>query len=205
MKAVTTILALALAIALPAVSLRAAVVECDAQQRTIAGHALTEAKLISKNVAVSLRDGDAATAIKLTTWVGAVNSAQAATVADRLDKISAAAIGVTFKCDNQTPLKRPTYARVLAANAFEIILGTLFWTSPETGFSSKPGTLVHELSHFYLTGHALDPEKGKYGTKPALELARTQPHLAIQNAENIEYFTESVALGELNKIQVNAR
>lgn len=182
-----------LVLILSAGSLHAAVVECDAQQRAIAVHSLTEAKLISRNTAKSLRDGDASTAAKLTTWVGAVNSAEASAVALRLDNISAASVNVTFKCDNQTPLIRPTYARVLAANAFEIILGSLFWTAPETGFSSRPGTLVHELSHFYLTGHALDPAKNKYGTKPALELAKTKPHLAIQNAENIEYFTESVA------------
>jgi len=191
MKAIAPILILVFT--LSAGLVHAEVVECDAQQLAIADHALTEARLISKSAAKLLKDGDPATATLLTTWVGAVNSAQALGVAERLEKISAAALSVTFKCDNLTPLKRPTYARVLAANAFEITLGSLFWDAPEIGFSSKPGTLVHELSHFYLTGHALDPEQSKYGTGPALDLAKTQPHLAIQNAENIEYFTESVA------------
>lgn len=189
MKTVTFLLALALGSA----SLHAAVVECDAKQLTIASNALIEARLISKNVAKLLRDGEATAAKKLTTWTGAVNSAQAAQMAQRLETISNAALSVTFKCDNQTSLKRPTYARVLAANAFEVILGSFFWTAPETGFSSRPGVLVHEISHFYLTGHALDPDKSKYGTAPALELAKKQPHMAIQNAENIEYYTESTA------------
>lgn len=45
-----------LAAATCAGSLHAAVVDCDAQQRTMAGHALTEARLISRNVAKLLRD-----------------------------------------------------------------------------------------------------------------------------------------------------
>lgn len=71
-------------------------------------------------------------------------------------------------------------------------MGRFFFGAGEAGFSSKAGILLHEISHFTLAGATRNPKI--YGTEEAKMLATTNPNAARMNAENYEYFVESVAL-----------
>ena len=52
-----------------------------------------------------------------------------------------------------------------------------------------PGTIVHETSHL-----AVPTGDIKYGEAGAIDLAATHPDLALQNADNYEYFAERSAM-----------
>ena len=63
-----------------------------------------------------------------------------------------------------------------------------FWTQPETGLESQFGTLIHELSH--AVAQTDDVVEGRPAAK---ELAHDHPADAIRNADNHEYYSETVA------------
>jgi peptidyl-Lys metalloendopeptidase len=62
-----------------------------------------------------------------------------------------------------------------------------FFRMPERGLDSRFGTVVHELSHV-----VADTEDFAYGPRRAEALARENPGLAVRNADNLQYFVESV-------------
>ena len=70
-----------------------------------------------------------------------------------------------------------------------IFLCSQFFKTNFIGFNSKVGTLVHESTHFRQTG---DTEDYAYGMDEAKRMASTSPELAIKNADNYEYFAESL-------------
>lgn len=63
-----------------------------------------------------------------------------------------------------------------------------FHSPPRDAYDSQMGTLVHEFSHA-LAG----TEDHGYGPGDARRLAAQEPTKAIENADNIEYFTEAVS------------
>ena len=62
-----------------------------------------------------------------------------------------------------------------------------FFRMPERGLDSRFGTVVHELSHV-----VADTEDFAYGPRRAEALARENGGLAVRNADNYQYFVESV-------------
>jgi len=65
-----------------------------------------------------------------------------------------------------------------------------FWRAPENmQTDSKPGTLIHEASHFYDVGNTKD---WVYGTSDVLAVAKEAPILARWNADNVEQFAENL-------------
>lgn len=65
----------------------------------------------------------------------------------------------------------------------------LFWKAPSSGYDSQFGTIIHELSHAICS---TDDVKNTYGPSACLQLAKTNPDGACQNADNHEYFSETV-------------
>lgn len=63
-----------------------------------------------------------------------------------------------------------------------------FFRMPDTGLDSRFGTVVHEVSHL-----VADTEDIAYGPRRAEALARENPGLALRNADNYQYFVESLA------------
>jgi peptidyl-Lys metalloendopeptidase len=101
---------------------------------------------------------------------------------------------VTFQCAVRTDIKLgDVYAYVNPQKSFVIVLGRFFFAAANKGYSSRPGIIVHELSHFTLMGATKDPKI--YGTAEALQLAAQKSAEARRNVENIEYFVEALALG----------
>ena len=62
-----------------------------------------------------------------------------------------------------------------------------FFAMPERGLDSRFGTVVHELSHV-----VADTEDLAYGPRRAEALARRNPGQAVRNADNFQYFVESL-------------
>jgi RHS repeat-associated protein len=88
---------------------------------------------------------------------------------------------------------QPVFAFVYPNIADQIHLGPYFFKAPWVGIDSKPGTIVHEVSH--LTHLTIDqqfgnPPRTAYGEQNAIELAATDPAKAVANADNYEYFAE---------------
>ena len=79
------------------------------------------------------------------------------------------------------------YAFVYPTKPYEIFLCNQFWTAPDTGTDSKFGTLIHEMSHFYVVAGTDDHV---YGQTACLSLAETDAVLAVDNADSHEYFAE---------------
>ena len=70
-----------------------------------------------------------------------------------------------------------------------IFVCPLFHAATYTGYNSKPGVLVHESTHFLATSYTTDIASGVLETS---KLGTDDPELAITNADNYEYFAESL-------------
>ncbi|WP_456842838.1 M35 family metallo-endopeptidase [Bradyrhizobium sp. USDA 4486] len=128
---------------------------------------------------------------KATTWLGVHSSSDAQTAKGVLQRVLTLAGDPAYLCDNSTyPTLGDVYAHVLPSDPFVIKLGTFFWNAPDSGFDSKPGTLVHEMTHFGLTGATQDFALDVASSRA---LALTDPVAARGNANNYEYFVEAVA------------
>jgi len=82
------------------------------------------------------------------------------------------------------------YAFVRAGHGpHEVWLCRLFWRKAgDTGYNSRPGTLVHEFAH--LAGD--DVVDHRYGSSGAADLAGAAPDRALGNADNYACFAESL-------------
>ena len=67
-----------------------------------------------------------------------------------------------------------------------------FFDLPESGLNSQAGTLIHELSHFVLVGETNKDTSEIYGIEEAEQLALDDPEAAQKNAENYQFFAESM-------------
>ena len=70
-----------------------------------------------------------------------------------------------------------------------IYLCSAFFTSSPSGYNSKPGIIVHESTHFTSTGNTQD---FAYGVEETLRIAKEDPSIALVNADNYEFYAESV-------------
>ena len=74
-------------------------------------------------------------------------------------------------------------------NNINIVFCKLYFKAPKTGIDSKMGVIIHEFSH---NASDTDDVSGAYGTTGAKNLAATKPGKAITNADNYEYFSETL-------------
>ncbi len=66
---------------------------------------------------------------------------------------------------------------------------SFFWDASPRGMTSKAGTIVHEHTH---SSASVDDIPGKYGEVACRKLAEDSPDEAIDNADNYEFFVESL-------------
>ncbi len=87
--------------------------------------------------------------------------------------------GTAESCGN-----RPIFA---VANLVQrsVTLCPLFFNARNEGADSRPGVIVHEMTHL-----AAGTGDMAYGRSAALALARKEPDRAALNADNYEYFVE---------------
>jgi peptidyl-Lys metalloendopeptidase len=166
---------------------------CAGSELATAQAALSQATDALKSTISNINSGDADTANKAMTWLGVHNSTESEQVKDLLNRALALAANPSFLCDNSTYVTLgDVYAHVLPTDPFVIKLGAFFWPAPDTGFDSKPGTLIHEMTHFSSVGATGDLAGDTSSSKV---LAQSDPAGARRNANNYEYFVESVAFG----------
>ncbi|MGG5822159.1 M35 family metallopeptidase [Falsiroseomonas sp. HW251] len=89
---------------------------------------------------------------------------------------------------NDPPACKDSRMAYAAAGRGLLGLCPAFFRASLTGFDSRWGILVHEVSHLVAgtRDHA-------YGRRAALALATNEPGRAAENADNYEYFVETLA------------
>ncbi|MDF2383104.1 hypothetical protein JMG10_16590 [Nostoc ellipsosporum NOK] len=167
---------------------------CAGDELAAANAALSQVGPVLDKAIAALKNPNVSDAAYMDVWLGIKShpSPAADNVISILERSRAFVSGVNFRC----AVKSTTlYARVRSTVPFTIDLHRGFFIALPHGYSSRPGILIHEMSHFLLTGGTADPStRSLYGTEPARERASKDPAAAQRNAENIEYFVESIAL-----------
>lgn len=70
-----------------------------------------------------------------------------------------------------------------------VFVGDLFWSAGRTPPDTQAGVILHELSHFLDIAGTGDHAKGP---EECEELSMSNPALAVENADNIEYYFEEL-------------
>jgi len=158
---------------------------CDADQQTLLIAAREQAKIYAAD-AESYMSNINSLGSRYTTWFGAITTTRANIVKNNFTAISDAMdnAGIEFNCK----CKQNYYAYVYSNRPYEITVCKVFWQVATAGTDSKAGTLIHEMSHFDVVAGTDDVVYGKTG---AMNLASTDPNLAITNADSHEYFAEN--------------
>lgn len=130
--------------------------------------------------------------LRYTTWFGGFDSGRHTAVSSHFSAISDAVDNklMSFDCTGEGSCRGGYYAYVYPGSPYNIYLCSAFWASwtPLTGTDSKAGTLIHEISHFYVVAGTKDWAYGQTGAKA---LAISNPSQAIMNADSHEYFAEN--------------
>jgi hypothetical protein len=167
---------------------------CGSGDTTVAQATMGQTKSMLDGAIAAIDTMDDATKARLATWFGAQQTDGIASIRQTLVASRVFTDGVTYLCAVKTDAAiGDYYAYVLPDKSFVVTLGYFFFSAPDAGFSSKPGILVHELSHFALAGATRDPDI--YGPDAARSVAAANPGNAKASAENIEYFVEATAFG----------
>jgi len=180
-------------------------VPCADSDLTSAQIAQSDAKG-TLNSAINFLNGNDANSTQLVLrWFGRNDQATVATVVSVLSRTSGWVANVSLYClyNNDGSLTEPitapdgsivltdsagdTYAYVLPGDLTKINLGLAFFNAPATGTNSKLGAIIHEVTHFFLTGNTDDI---RYGKNQCLQLAQQEPDSALKNADSYEYFIE---------------
>jgi peptidyl-Lys metalloendopeptidase len=120
-------------------------------------------------------------------WFGAAPPAE---VADRLRRTAswlAKPIGLQLRCNDAAGCGPA--ARMAYASPSRGVLGLCpsFFRAGETGFDTRWGVLIHEASHI-----AAGTRDHAYGPQAASILAKQDLIRAAENADNYEYFVETL-------------
>jgi len=121
-----------------------------------------------------------------TEWFGAWNAGRHQTAHSCINWIVANNV-VRYACDDMAGV----YAYVYPTDtSHTIYCCSAFWPAPVAGgWDTKAGTLIHELSHF---DDICGTRDHAYGTTNCRNLARNNPAQAVNNADNYEYYCESL-------------
>jgi peptidyl-Lys metalloendopeptidase len=192
---IASILALAAIGMLPRVSSSAIAASppCAGTELTTAKSAMVVAKEALTAAIAALDSSDNDSLDKAATWLGVRSSSDAQAAKGVLQRALTLASDPSYLCDNSTYRRLgDVYAHVAPTDPFVIKLGAFFWPAPDRGYDSKPGALVHEMTHFGLVGATRDLA-GDLASSRAL--AQSNPAGARANANNYEYFVEAVVFG----------
>lgn len=178
-------------------------VDCTAAEAAVIHKASGEAQKALTQAADAIHKEDSAAVDRLIRWLGVANAEQGKAVAVRLRSVATWLPKAMYRCENETTIKLgDVYAYVDPKVGLTITMGAFFFGAPVAGaLSTKLGVLIHEASHFSIAGATKDPRV--YGPQEALKLAKSLPAEAQRNAENIEYFVESLYFGLLPWLQTD--
>jgi len=124
------------------------------------------------------------------TWFGTYSSSNWNTIKSDFtninNKLASNNFGIDCTCNQPG-----TYAYVYPSDpSHTIFLCPVFWSasSNKYTYNSQPGTLTHEMSHF---NDIAGTEDYQYGVTGCMNLAKSNPSRAVNNADSHEYFQES--------------
>ncbi|CAE6511810.1 unnamed protein product [Rhizoctonia solani] len=123
---------------------------------------------------------------RYTSWFGGFDSGRSSLVKSHFKSIQGKSSSTTYDCS--TCNKAGVFAYVYPNQPGKIYLCPQFWRANLQGTDSKAGTLVHEQSHFDASGGTRDYAYGQHGCR---SLAKSNPDMAVMNADNHEYFAEN--------------
>lgn len=160
--------------------------DCSTSQESQLEQALAGAAQYTSNAVAWLSDNSSG-GDEYETWFGTFDSDRFDEVSSTFSKLDSEFTKdtVTFDCSCDDD----AYAYVSPSDPYNIHLCQVFWDAPEEGINSMAGTLIHESTHFTVNGGSDDHV---YGTEGARELAESDPDEAVTNADNYEYFAESL-------------
>ena len=159
-------------------------VACTVSRQSLIAQARIDATSYSNNAKSYLNANTLDS--RYTTWFGAFTSTRYSTVNTHFNTITSAFVNATISYD--CGCTENYYAYVYPDRPYEIHLCNVFWTAPATGTDSKAGTLIHEMSHFFVVASTDD---WAYGQTAARNLAISDPNKAVDNADTHEYFSEN--------------
>jgi hypothetical protein len=206
-----------LRVALPAVSIlglcmgpfaHAAPVLCNGSDKTMAEAARYTARAQIDLAIKALDKDDSKAKAAMVRWFGKDDAAAIDTVKGVLSRSSGWTNAVKFYClysndGKHLEAEKPSapaiiidysggvYAYVDITDQSKVYLGLAFFKAPESGPDSKFGTILHELTHFWLTGNTEDFKI--YGKDKTLKLARSDPPAALKHADSYQYLVEELA------------
>jgi peptidyl-Lys metalloendopeptidase len=168
---------------------------CSTNQQDLLEDSLSEAEqyaIESDRSLSSTSPSNRAGSARYKEWFGIYLEQRYNTITSNFDKILDVLTNkrITFNCTCEVDDPDNTFAYVFPARPYEIFLCSLFWNGPLTGTDSKAGTIIHELSHFYVVAGTTD-RGGLYGQESSRRLARNNPEKAITHADCHEYFAEN--------------
>jgi hypothetical protein len=120
-------------------------------------------------------------------YFGSFKQARFDKVKGKYEKVTTRMEGETFTYDLTGTGCRPNWFAYTHKGDTTIWLCDLFWSAPPSGVDSQDGTVVHEHSHSDAVTDDI-----VYGQANAKQLAVNKPDDAVQNADNYEYFAETV-------------
>ncbi len=171
-------------------------VACPSAQEKIANNSLEEAKKGMDYAIRQLKASDATTMKKYKLWFGVGSSSNLQEVLGVLQSSRGKSNSVSIMCMNSSPKELGDVYAYVSTNvaSYTIVVTEHFFRSMDFGFNSKMGILIHELSHFYLTGKTGHAD-GKYGldsVSASKALAKADPVGARKNADAYEHFIEDL-------------
>lgn len=159
---------------------------CTTTQQGTVGKAVLSARALAENAKGYLNAGT--TGARYTSWFGAYVNTRYATAQQHFAKIDTAMDQAGGQITVNCGCTENYYAYVYKNQPYEIWVCNAFWGAPLIGTDSKAGTLIHEMSHFTIVA---DTDDHQYGQAGARSLATSSPTLALDNADNHEYFAEN--------------
>lgn len=172
----------------------AAIKLCDQTQISVVKSALTRAKQGMTLAIQSIDRGQPADIARYTEWFGAGSSSTRGSVRATLAASSAFSGFQLYYCpianDPEVPWDVGDVAQVRGQGEeiTAIYLSPLFFEIGSSDETLQYGVIVHELTHFRLTGDTVDVT---YGKKKSRQLAKDDPASARKNASNYHFFVQS--------------
>lgn len=186
----------------------AAPVPCVAGDLQMAKTAQKDAQGTLQAVINFIKGSDAKTKVLLARWFGASDAATVTSVSGVFGRSNQWLNTVSFYClyqnDGSHVASIPTaagmirvdysgglFAYVNPTDLGKVNLGLAFFKAPaSTGYDSRLGTLVHEMTHYWITGNTNSSFDDVYDKAKCLDMAKNNPTKAQKNAQNYEYFIE---------------
>lgn len=166
--------------------------QCDSPQQDDIGAALAEANNIASAALQVLQATPSAqqpNSQRYLTWFGAHTVGLYAKATGNFSKITDALANkaISFGCHG-SDCESGDYAYVYRNQPYSIFVCPKFWLAALKGTDSRSGTIIHEISHFFIVASTNDYV---YGQDAAKVLAAENPPRATSNADNHEYFAEN--------------